>query len=192
MADIKVRKAKITDLIPDDRNLNKGTERGKQLIAKSLNKFGAVRGIAVDKDNRIIAGNKTVENAIEQGIEDVIIVETTGKELVVTRRTDASLDTQEGREMALADNASVKVDLDWDTDALNSVAEDFEINTEEWGVNELVSIDESELTESKEEKPFSIKFTFYSLTDMNDFRNKFEKIITDEFDVLISLSGGML
>lgn len=73
MADkLKVTKAKLADLIPDDRNLNKGTERGKELIAKSLNKFGAVRGIAVDKDNRIIAGNKTVENAIEQGIEDVI------------------------------------------------------------------------------------------------------------------------
>lgn len=52
MADkLKVTKAKLADLIPDDRNLNKGTERGKQLIAKSLNKFGAVRGIAVDKDN---------------------------------------------------------------------------------------------------------------------------------------------
>lgn len=137
MADIKVRKAKITDLIPDDRNLNKGTERGKELIAKSLNKFGAVRGIAVDKDNRIIAGNKTVENAIEQGIEDVIIVETTGDELVVTQRTDTSLDTREGREMALADNATVKVDLEWDTEQLESIGEDYGIDAEDWDVATL-------------------------------------------------------
>jgi len=133
---LKVTKAKLADLIPDDRNLNKGTERGKQLIAKSLNKFGAVRGIAVDKDNRIIAGNKTVENAIEQGIEDVIIVETTGKELVVTRRTDTSLDSKQGREMALADNATVKVDLEWDTEQLESVADDFGIDTEEWEIED--------------------------------------------------------
>lgn len=165
MADkLKVTKAKLADLIPDDRNLNKGTERGKQLIAKSLNKFGAVRGIAVDKDNRIIAGNKTVENAIEQGIEDVIIVETTGKELVVTRRTDTSLDTQEGREMALADNASVKVDLDWDTDALNSVAEDFEINTEEWGVFQESVINPDDF--------------FNSLAD-GEGNNKGEKIVVE-------------
>lgn len=134
MGDIKVRKAKITDLIQDDRNLNKGTERGKQLIAKSINKFGAVRGIAVDKDNRIIAGNKTVENAIEQGIKDIIIVETTGDELVVTQRTDASLDTREGREMALADNATVKVDLEWDTEQLESIEEDYGIDADDWDV----------------------------------------------------------
>ncbi len=108
MAQVKVRKAKITELVQDDRNLNKGTERGKELIQKSIGQFGAVRGVAVDKDNRIIAGNKTVENAIEQGVEEIIIVETTGKELVVTKRVDTSLDTKEGREMALADNATVK------------------------------------------------------------------------------------
>lgn len=148
MADkLKVTKAKLADLIPDDRNLNKGTERGKQLIAKSLNKFGAVRGIAVDKDNRIIAGNKTVENAIEQGIEDVIIVETTGRELVVTRRTDTSLDTQEGREMALADNATVKVDLEWDTEEMKSVADDYDINLEDW----------CDTMEDETENPYTMK-----------------------------------
>lgn len=188
----QLKQGKVHDLIQDDRNLNKGTERGQQLIEKSLRQFGAGRSILVDKNNRIIAGNKTHANAEAAGIDDAVIVETDGTKLVVVKRTDIDLDSKQGREMALADNATVKVDLDWDTDALNSVAEDFEINTEEWGINELVSIDESELTESKEEKPFSIKFTFHSLTDMNDFRNKFEKIITDEFDVLISLSGGML
>lgn len=188
----QLKQGKVHDLIQDDRNLNKGTERGQQLIEKSLRQFGAGRSILVDKNNRIIAGNKTHANAEAAGIDDAVIVETDGTKLVVVKRTDIDLDTKRGREMALADNASVKVDLDWDTDALNSVAEDFEINTEEWGVDELVTIDESELTENKEEKPFSIKFTFQSLTDMNDFRNKFEKIITDEFDVLISLSGGML
>lgn len=132
MAQVKVRKAKITELIQDDRNLNKGTERGKELIQKSIGQFGAVRGVAVDKDNRIIAGNKTVENAIEQGVEEIIIVETTGKELVVTKRVDTSLDTKEGREMALADNATVKADLALDTEELNAVADDFGIDTDDW------------------------------------------------------------
>lgn len=125
MAQVKVRKAKISELIQDDRNLNKGTARGKELIQKSIGQFGAVRGVAVDKDNRIIAGNKTVENAVEQGIEEIIIVETTGKELVVTKRVDTSLDTKEGREMALADNATVKADLAWNLDNMNEVASDF-------------------------------------------------------------------
>lgn len=165
MADkLKVTKAKLADLIPDDRNLNKGTEQGKELIAKSLNKFGAVRGIAVDKDNRIIAGNKTVENAIEQGIEDVIIVETTGKELVVTRRTDTSLDTKEGREMALADNATVKVDLAWDTEQLDAVVEDYGIDAEEWGVFQESVINPDDF--------------FNSLAD-GEGNNKGEKIVVE-------------
>ena len=128
-----VKEAKLKDLIQDDRNLNAGTERGQQLIEKSLREFGAGRSILLDKNNRIIAGNKTHKNAELVGLDDVIIVETDGTKLVAVKRTDVDLDTKKGREMALADNATVKVDLEWDTDALNSVAEDFEINTEDWG-----------------------------------------------------------
>jgi hypothetical protein len=49
---------KIKDLIPDDKNFNKGTEFGNSLIEKSFRKFGAGRSILLDKNNRIIAGNK--------------------------------------------------------------------------------------------------------------------------------------
>lgn len=130
----KVTRGKLHDLIQDDRNLNKGTERGQQLIEKSLREFGAGRSILLDKNNRIIAGNKTHKNAELAGLDDVIIVETDGTKLVAVKRTDVDLDTKKGREMALADNATVKVDLQWDTEQLESVAEDFGIDTEEWGV----------------------------------------------------------
>lgn len=59
----KIKKAKLKDLIQDDRNMNKGTERGQQLIEKSLREFGAGRSLLLDKNNRIIAGNKTHKNA---------------------------------------------------------------------------------------------------------------------------------
>ena len=130
----KVTRGKLHDLIQDDRNLNKGTERGQQLIEKPLREFGAWRSILLDKNNRIIAGNKTHKNAELVGLDDVIIVETDGTKLVAVKRTDVDLDTKKGREMAFADNATVKVDLQWDTEELNAVAEDFGINTEEWGV----------------------------------------------------------
>ena len=132
----KIKEGKIADLIQDDRNLNKGTEEGRKLIEKSLRKFGAGRSVLIDKNNRIIAGNKTHENAEAIGMDDVIIVETDGRKLVAVKRTDIDLDSPEGREMALADNATVKVDLQWDTEQLESVAEDFDIDSEEWGVSE--------------------------------------------------------
>lgn len=160
----QLKQGKVHDLIQDDRNLNKGTERGQQLIEKSLRQFGAGRSILVDKNNRIIAGNKTHANAEAAGIDDAVIVETDGTKLVVVKRTDIDLDSKQGREMALADNASVKVDLDWDTDALNSVAEDFEINTEEWGVFQESVINPDDF--------------FNSLAD-GEGNNKGEKIVVE-------------
>ena len=133
----KITRGKLHDLIQDDRNLNKGTERGQQLIEKSLREFGAGRSILLDKNNRIIAGNKTHQNAELAGLDDVIIVETDGTKLVAVKRTDVDLDTKKGREMALADNATVKVDLQWDTEELNAVAEDFGIDADEWDVETI-------------------------------------------------------
>jgi hypothetical protein len=131
---MEIKEIKMSELVQDNRNLNKGTEKGKELIGKSLRQFGAGRSVLIDKNNRIIAGNKTHENAVELGMDDVIVVETDGSKLVAVKRTDIDLDTKKGREMALADNATVKVDLQWDTEQLESVAEDFDIDTEEWGV----------------------------------------------------------
>ena len=44
----------------DSRNANKGTERGLALLDKSLRQYGAGRSILVDKNGRVIAGNKTL------------------------------------------------------------------------------------------------------------------------------------
>lgn len=68
----KIKEAKLQDLIQDDRNLNKGTELGQELIEKSLREFGAGRSILIDKNNRIIAGNKTHDNAKLAGLDDVL------------------------------------------------------------------------------------------------------------------------
>ena len=123
---------KTRDLIQDDRNLNRGTERGRELINTSVGRYGAGRSILIDKNNRIIAGNKTQEAALEAGIDDVIVIETDGKKLVAVKRTDIDLDSKEGREMALADNATVKADLKWDTREMEDIAEDFGIDLAEW------------------------------------------------------------
>lgn len=138
----------MSELVQDNRNLNKGTEKGKELIGKSLRQFGAGRSVLIDKNNRIIAGNKTHENAVELGMDDVIVVETDGSKLVAVKRTDIDLDTKKGREMALADNATVKVDLEWDAEELEKVTEDFDIDSEEWGVGlDEIPVEPTETTE---------------------------------------------
>lgn len=107
----KTKTGKITDLVFDDKNFNKGSVTGNALIEKSLQQFGAGRSILVDKHNNIIAGNKTAENYGATGGEDILIVETTGDKLVVVKRTDVDLKTKAGRSLALADNAAAKASI---------------------------------------------------------------------------------
>ena len=64
---IKISEVDISYLIPDDKNFNKGNEFGESLIEKSFNKFGAGRSVLIDKNNRIIAGNKSTEKFSAQG-----------------------------------------------------------------------------------------------------------------------------
>lgn len=130
----KIIEADIAQLVPDDVNFNKGTQFGQSLIEKSLRQFGAGRSILLDKNNRIIAGNKTVENAGQIGLEKVLIVETTGEEIVAVKRTDIDLDTREGRELALADNATGAANLAWDEAALTQASDKWDIAPDDWGV----------------------------------------------------------
>ena len=110
--------AKLTEFTPDDRNANQGTERGRYMLETSIERVGAGRGIVVDKHGKVIAGNKTQEIAIAQGIENAIVVETDGTRLVVTKRTDLDLDDPDpnnlARQYAYLDNRAGEVGLEWD------------------------------------------------------------------------------
>lgn len=131
----KIIERSIDSLIPDDKNFNKGTEYGDHLMDESLRKFGLGRSVLLDKNDRIIAGNKTTEKAAELGFEKVVVVETDGNTLVAVKRNDIDLDSQKGREFALADNATSKANLSWDEDMIMQCAEQFDFDPEEWGVS---------------------------------------------------------
>ena len=109
-------KAKLSVLKPDATNANKGTERGRYAIETSLRKYGAGRSILLDKNGHIIAGNKTAEVAADVGIDDVLIVQTDGRQLVAVQRTDLDIDSPEGRGLAYADNRAGELSLSWDAE----------------------------------------------------------------------------
>ena len=130
----KVIETNIESLVPDDKNFNKGTQYGDHLMDESLRKFGLGRSILIDKNNRIIAGNKTAEKAADIGFTDVVVVEVDGNQLVAVKRKDIDLDSAKGRELALADNATGKANLCFDTDLIMQEAEKFDFDPEDWGV----------------------------------------------------------
>ncbi len=129
-----VVETKISQLVPDDLNANKGTQYGNHLIEKSFRELGAGRSILLDKNNQIIAGNKSTEAAASIGIEDIIIVETDGTKLVAVKRTDIDLNTKTGRELALADNSTSKANLDWDHNAIAQIQQNWDVDLDDWGV----------------------------------------------------------
>jgi hypothetical protein len=107
---------KLSDLQPDERNANRGTERGTYMLRRSLQKLGAGRSILLDKNGKVIAGNKTLESAADIGLDDVLVVRTRGDKLVAVLREDLDLDdpTGQARELAYADNRTGQVSLDFD------------------------------------------------------------------------------
>ena len=111
-----VRVVPITQLLLDDKNANKGTRRGRELLEESLGKYGAGRSVLVDREGRIIAGNKTVETARAAGMKNIAVIETDGETLVAVQRRDVALNSKKGRELAIADNRVAEIGLEWNPD----------------------------------------------------------------------------
>ena len=119
MSDKITTEIKLSELTPDKRNANEGTERGTYMLNYSLEQFGAGRSILTDKNGRIIAGNKTAEAAGAIGLDNVIVVKTDGTKLVAVQRTDLDLETDdEARQLAYADNRVSEVDFSLDLEEL--------------------------------------------------------------------------
>ncbi|MXV39335.1 hypothetical protein GO491_11720 [Flavobacteriaceae bacterium Ap0902] len=181
--------SKITDLKFDDKNFNKGTEYGKSLMEKSLSKFGAGRSILIDKNDKIIAGNKTAENFAELGLENIKIIESDGKTLVAVKRNDIDLDTPEGREFALADNQTAKVNIDFDFEELES---ELEVNVlEDWGVrNDIIEVDDEMMVVSDyDEIPKAKELDFSDKYIIVRFKNdeEYNKFVT-ELNIPVEIS----
>lgn len=155
-------KLKTTDLIPDNLNANQGTEEGAILIQNSITELGAGRSVLLDKNNKLIAGNKATEAAIKAGIVDVIIVETDGSQLVAVRRNDIDLDSSKGRQLALADNSTSETNLNWNQEVLAEIKDKWGIDPEKWNI---VPIEQFEgniddffvQADEKEKQPKTIK-----------------------------------
>lgn len=131
----KDKEMKLWDLIPDNANANDGTERGRDMLRHSFEEFGAGRSVLLDKNNRIIAGNKSVSTAMEVGLEDVIVVETDGDTIVAVKRTDVELDSKDGRGLAIADNATSEANLLWNESALRYINQKYGADARHWGAD---------------------------------------------------------
>lgn len=108
--DIKITEKTISQLKHATLNPVKRDQKARSAIKNSIDDLGMGRSIltGVDEDGNdvIIAGNGTIEQARELGIERVIEIETDGKTIISVKRTD--LNEMDQLKMALYDNYTAK------------------------------------------------------------------------------------
>jgi hypothetical protein len=104
----------------DTKNSNLGTERGQKMLVESLKKYGAGRSVLLDKNGRLIAGNKTYKAAKEAGaVVAIKVVQSDGHDVIAVKRMDLDLHLDpNARALAYADNRISEINLQWDTQQL--------------------------------------------------------------------------
>ena len=120
---------RLTDLMSDPKNANRGTDRGRAALERSLREYGAGRAVLIDPQGRVIAGNKTVEQAKRLNLP-LRVVNSDGTHLIAIQRDDLDLATDpRAQALAIADNRVGELDLEWDVDMLKQLrAEGFDLS----------------------------------------------------------------
>ena len=108
----------------DPKNARKRTSQSKYLIEESLRRYGAARSIVIDEENRVLAGNGTIDGAKAAGISNVRVIETDGDEIIAVKRTGLSEDEKVG--LALADNRTADLS-EWDANMLHQLSQETDI-----------------------------------------------------------------
>ncbi len=133
--------ASITSLKSDHKNARRRTDRSSELIKESLQRYGAARSIVIDEDNRILAGNGTIDGAKAAGIKNVRIIETDGDEIIAVKRTGLSEEQKVG--LALADNRTADLS-EWDQEMLHQLSQEQDISPwfDQDDLNEILNVTE--------------------------------------------------
>jgi DNA modification methylase len=127
----------IDRLKPDPKNARKRTERSATLIGESLKRYGAARSIVIDEDDRILAGNGTVEQAKAAGISKVRVIETDGDEIIAVRRK--GLTDQDKIGLAIADNRTADL-AEWDAEMLRQLDAEYDLTP--WFFEDEIPVEE--------------------------------------------------
>lgn len=81
------------------------------MIEDALREVGAARSIVINPEGKILAGNGTVEAAVNAGIKRVRVVKANGNEIVAVMRE--GLTPEQEKRLALYDNRTAEL-AEWD------------------------------------------------------------------------------
>jgi DNA modification methylase len=114
----------LDDLTLDKRNANRGTDRGRSALERSLREYGFGRAVLIDRLGQIISGNKTVEQAKRLKLP-LRVIQTDGNYVIAVQREDLDLATDpRAQALAIADNRVGELNLEWDIEMLKQLHAD--------------------------------------------------------------------
>ena len=147
------KKIKLSSITPDDKNNNKHTAYGMDLLEKSVNKVGIIESITVSNDDKIISGNARHEVIGKHFEKEALIIETDGTQPIVIKRTDIESNTKEFYEASILANTTAKKNIDFDMEVIDTLVEEFDIDVVDLGVDIVDYSDgENEITSEIEDK----------------------------------------
>jgi len=143
---VTIYEGDLTELLDDPENPNEGKVYGEKVLRSSINKTGLGRGVLVDKDDRLVAGNKARAAAVNEGFTKAIVIETDGNTMVVTKRRDMDLKDEDpdniARMASYFDNQAALEGISFDPDVLRANLNrgmSFEEIFQDWQITEILS-----------------------------------------------------
>ncbi len=147
------KKIKLSSITPDDKNNNKHTAYGMDLLEKSVNKVGIIESITVSNDDKIISGNARHEVIGKNFTKEALVIETDGTQPIIIKRTDIESDTKQFYEASILANTTSKKNIDFDMEVIDILVEEFDIDVVDLGVDIVDYSDgENEITSEIEDK----------------------------------------
>ena len=145
-------------ITPSKRNTNRHTDKGMQLLEKSINEIGVIESISVTKEGTIISGHARKATFDKQGKKPKE-VHLSDNEYPVIVRADIEDDTELYYKAQILANTTSKQNIDLDTELIEEIAVEYDLDIEELGVE--VDIFNSDIDDIEEVSKFneSVKFT---------------------------------
>lgn len=168
------KKVKLSSLIPDNKNNNKHTAYGMDLLEKSVNKVGIIESITVSNDDKIISGNARHEVIGKNFDKEALVIETDGTQPIVIKRTDIESDSKKFYEASILANTTAKKNIDFDMEVIEALSYEYDIDVEDLGVDNVDYLVESE---KEEKEPQSGWFLNIEFKDEKNCQTWYDKLI---------------
>ena len=120
------------DIKPSQRNTNKHNKDGMDLLENSINKVGVIESISVASDGTIISGHARFEHFEKQGKKPIEIHLKENEYPVIV--TDIENNSKEYFEAQILANTTANKNFNLDIEMIEVIAEEFDIDIEEVGV----------------------------------------------------------